>query len=355
MQDLTPRQQSILVFVIREYVESAKPVGSKVLAEKYGLDYSSATIRAELARLEDLGYLTHPHTSAGRVPTDTGYRYFVQRLMGEVELPVNEQRTIAHQFHQSRLDLAQWMQLAASVLARSNIGSRPDGTRSTALVSLVTPPHATEARLKHIQLISTQGRLVLLIVVMQDGMIRQEMLTLAEPLSQEVLSETSARLNTNHANLNARELAARRGAAEDTLSSEVLGVVADLLQRTDAWTAAEVYRDGLTEVLKLPEYEGREMAEALLSVLEENSLLEEVFSKATGSTIGGVQVVIGGENNWAELRDFSIVLARYGVNGYATGTLGVLGPMRMPYGRAVSTVRYVSRLMSDLISDMAQG
>jgi heat-inducible transcriptional repressor len=355
MQDLTLRQQTILVFVIREYVESAKPVGSKVLAEKYGLDYSPATIRSELARLEDLGYLTHPHTSAGRVPTDTGYRYFVQRLMGEVELPANEQRTIAHQFHQSRLDLAQWMQLAASVLARSNMGSRPDGTRSTALVSLVTPPHALEARLKHIQLISTQGRLVLLIVVLQDGMIRQEMLTLAEPLSQEVLSETSARLNADYAGMNSKELAARRDTAEDTLSSEVLGVVVDVLQRTDAWAAAEVYRDGLTEVLKLPEYEGREMAEALLNVLEENSLLDEVFSKASGSTIGGVQVVIGGENNWAELRDFSIVLARYGVSGYATGTLGVLGPMRMPYGRAVSTVRYVSRLMSDLISDMAHG
>lgn len=355
MEELTPRQQSILVLVIREYVETAKPVGSKVLAEKYGLDYSPATIRAELARLEDLGYLTHPHTSAGRVPTDSGYRYFVQRLMGEVELPINEQRMIAHQFHQSRLDLAQWMQLAASVLARSNVGSRPDGTRNTALVSLVTPPYARETRLKHIQLISTQGRLVLLIVVMQDGTIRQEMLTLAEPLTQNVLSEASARLNANYGSLNAKEVAARRGSAEDTLSSEVLGVVADLLRRTDAWAATEVYRDGLTEVLKLPEYDGREMAEVLLSVLEEQSLLEEVFAKASGSTIGGVQVVIGGENNWAELRDFSIVLARYGVSDYATGTLGVLGPMRMPYGRAVSTVRYVSQLMSDLVSDMAHG
>jgi len=116
-----------------------------------------------------------------------------------------------------------------------------------------------------------------------------------------------------------------------------------------------VYRDGLTEVLRLPEYEGHEMAEALLGVLEEQSLLEEVLTRAPGPAIGGVQVVIGGENNWTELRDFSLVLARYGVSDYATGTLGVLGPMRMPYGRAVSTVRYVSRLLSDLVSDMAQG
>jgi heat-inducible transcriptional repressor len=355
MQDLTPRQQTLLAFVVREYVESAKPVSSKTLVERYGLDYSPATIRAELARLEDLGYLTHPHTSAGRQPTDTGYRYFVQRLMGEVELPVNEQRTIAHQFHQSRLDLAQWMQLAVSVMARSTSAPRADGTRSTALVALVTPPHAHQARLKHIQLISTQGRLVLLIVVLQDGSVKQEMLTLAEPVSQEVLSEASARLNASYANFSGEELAARRSSIEDTLSAEVVAVVADVMRRADDWAATDVYRDGLAEVLKLPEYEGREMAEALLGVLDEQSLLEQVLAQAPGSTIGGVQVVIGGENSRSDLRDFSMVLARYGVTDYATGALGVLGPMRMPYGRAVSTVRYVSRLLSDLVSDMAQG
>lgn len=355
MQGLTPRQQTILAFVIREYVESVKPVSSRTLVDEYGLDFSPATIRAELARLEDLGYLTHPHTSAGRIPTDTGYRYFVQRLMGEVELPANEQRMIAHQFHQSRLDLTQWMQLAASVLARSNVASRPDGTRSTALVSLVTRPHARQARLKHLQLISTQGRLVLLIVVLHDGSVKQEMLTLAEPVSQETLSEASARLNASYANLSGDELAAQGNMVDDALDADVIGVVADVIRRADAWAATEVYRDGLAEALKLPEYEGREMAEALLSILEEHSPLEEVLTQAPGSTIGGVQVVIGGENSWSELRDFSMVLSRYGVSGYATGTLGLLGPMRMPYGRAVSTVRYVSRLLSDLVADMAFG
>ncbi len=353
--DLTPRQQAIIAFVVREHIETARPVSSKLLAEKYSMDNSAATIRAELSRLEEMGYLTHPHTSAGRVPTDTGYRYFVQQLMGEVELPLNEQRTIAHQFHQSRLDLTQWMQLAASVLARTAILSRPDGTHSTALVALVTPPHARQARLKHLQIISTQGRLVLLIVVLHDGSVKQEMLTLAEPLSQETLSEASTRLNEGYADWSGDELMARHGSIEDTLGAEVMGVVADMMRRADAWAATEVYRDGLTEVLKLPEYEGREMAEALLSVLEEQSLLEEVLNKASGSTIGGVQVVIGGESDWAELRDFSMVLARYGVTDYATGALGVLGPTRMPYGRAVSTVRYVSRLLTDLISEMANG
>jgi heat-inducible transcriptional repressor len=355
MQDLTPRQQTLLAFVVREFVETAKPVGSKLLAEKYRLDASAATIRAELARLEEMGYLTHPHTSAGRMPTDSGYRYFVERLMGEVELPINEQRTIAHQFHQSRLDLTQWMQLAASVLARSGLVSRPGGMYRNALVALVTPPHARQARLKHLQLISTQGRLVLLIVVFQDGSVKQEMLTLAEPMSQETLSELSARLNVSFANLSGDEVKTHLGSIDDTLSAEVLNVVAGVMHRADAWAATDVYRDGLTEMLKLPEYEGREMAEALLSALDEQSLMEEVLAKAPGSAIGGVQVVIGGESGWSELRSFSMVLSRYGVTDYATGTLGVLGPTRMPYGRAVSTVRFVSKLLTGLISDMANG
>ena len=314
-----------------------------------------ATIRHELAALEERGFLTHPHTSAGRVPTDAGYRYFVQQLMGEVELPINEQRTIAHQFHQSRLDLSQWMQLAASVMARSGLMPRPDGTSNTALIALVTPPHAREARLKHLQLISTQGRLVLLIVVVQDGTVKQEMLSLAEALSQDTLSETSNRLNAMFAGMSGGDLQARRSNLSETLDTEVIGIVIDVMRRTDAWNATEVYRDGLAEVLKLPEYEGRDMAEALLRVLEEQSVLEDVITSALGSTVGGVQVVIGGESGWTELRDVSMVLSRYGVTDYATGTLGVLGPMRMPYGRAVSTVRYVSRLLSDLISDMASG
>lgn len=353
MIDLTPRQQTILALVVREHVETARPVSSKSLVDKYGLDFSPATIRNELAALEEQGYLTHPHTSAGRVPTDAGYRYFVQRLMGEVELPINEQRTIAHQFHQSRLDLSQWMQLAASVLARSGTQPRSGGRSTTALLALVTPPHAREARLKHIQLISTQGHLVLLIVVLQDGSVKQEMLSLPEGLSQETLSETSNRLNSLFTGPNAAELTSRSSGLGETLDSQVVGVVVDLMRRADAWSATEVYRDGLTEVLKLPEYEGRDMAEALLSTLEEHSFFEDVLTHAPGSTVGGVQVVIGGESGWSELRDFSMVLTRYGVSDYATGTLGVLGPTRMPYGRAVSTVRYVSRLLSDLISDMA--
>ena len=128
MSELSSRQQTILGLVVKLYIATAQPVGSRTLLENHlDLQVSSATIRNEMAALEDLGYLTHPHTSAGRMPTDKGYRYFVERLLGDVELPPHEENTIRHQFHQARLEMGQWMQLAAAVLARSS--------RSAALIS----------------------------------------------------------------------------------------------------------------------------------------------------------------------------------------------------------------------------
>jgi len=338
---LSSRQQMILSLVVREYVSTAAPVGSKGLAEKFRLGVSSATIRNDLARLEELGYLTHPHTSAGRMPTEVGYRYFVERLMGEAKLPLDEERMIAHQFHQVRQDVEQWVKLAAAVLARTS--------RSAALI---TAPQSTRARFKHVQLISTHGPKVLLILVLQDGGVKQEMLTLAQTLAQDALDEVSRRLSNACENLSAEGINALRPTLQ-AFEAEISGVIADILQQAEGRTANPVYRDGLAEVLKQPEFERREESETLMRVMEEHSsLLEDVLANALNPNVGGVQVVIGGEGRWRELRDCSLVLAHYGVADYAIGALGVLGPMRMPYNRTISTVRYVADLMSDLVSDL---
>lgn len=350
MSNLTSRQQLILGLVIREYIGSeteaedgsrhVQPVGSKVLVERYNLDISPATIRAELAKLEERGLLTHPHTSAGRIPTDSGYRYFVESLMGDNDLSLEEQRTIGHQFHQARLDLDQWMRLASSVLARTSGGA-----------AIVTAPRATQARFKHLQLISTQGRLVLFVLVLMDGSVKQDMLTLADPLSQADLDTVSTTLNGLLSNRTADEIKARRSDLS-ALEADVQTRVVEIMSRADQWAAADVYRDGLSEVLRKPEFEDRESAEGLLKVFEERSLLEDVLTNALNPSVNGVQVVIGREGRWAELRDCSLVLSRYGVPDRASGALGVLGPTRMPYGRAISAVRYVSVLMTNLISDI---
>ena len=310
MAKLTSRQQLILGLVIREYVSGesesgghrGQPIGSKLLVERYNLDYSSATIRNDLARLEEYGYLMHPHTSAGRVPTDSGYRYFVEWLMDDDELPPEEMNTIKHQFHQARLDLEQWMKLASSVLARTS-GS----------AALVTAPRASKARGKHLQLISTQGRLVLLILVLMDGTVKQEMLTLADPLNQNELDDVSARLNVLIDNRTAEEISAKRGELS-ALEHDVITRVIDIMRRTDQWAAADMYRDGLAELMRKPEFEDRESAEGLLHVFEERSLLEDVLGTGLSPGANGVQVVMGSEGRWAGVRACRPARARYGLS-----------------------------------------
>lgn len=340
MESLTDRQQLILSLVVREYTDTATPVSSKALVEKYGLDVSSATVRHDLAALTEMGYLRQPHTSAGREPTEMGYRYFVQRLIGETELPIAEQNTISHQFYQTRGDIEQWMRLAASVLAQHGRGA-----------SLVTAPRQEQARFKHLELISTQGRLVLLVLVLSGGEVRQQMLTLAEPVPQETLSATAQRITALCAGKDAEAVLAQAAGAP-TFEQEVIRLVAEMLRKSETISAGDVFRDGVANVLAEPEFASSETARQALRVLEERTYLEQLLSKAVAPSVGGVQVVIGGDNAWQELREFSMVLARYGVPGYATGALGVFGPQRMPYGRAISTVRFVAGLMSNLIYEI---
>ncbi len=159
MPELAERQKTLLLLIIRDYIETAQPIGSKRLAEHYHINLSSATIRNEMAALTEMGYLRQPHTSAGRVPTEEGYRYFVSQMMNQAELPASVQATISHQFYQSRPDMDQWMTLAASILAHQSQG-----------VSVVTAPHTDKAKYKHVELISTQGRQVLIVLVWVGGL-----------------------------------------------------------------------------------------------------------------------------------------------------------------------------------------
>jgi heat-inducible transcriptional repressor len=341
MTTLTERQRLILALIIHTYVETAQPVGSKVLIERYKLDTSSATIRNDMVELTEAGYLRQPYTSAGREPTEEGYRYFVRQLMGQTELPMNTRRTITHQFYQAGRDVNRWMRLAASVLAHQSQGA-----------SLVTSPRPESARFKHLSLISTHGRQVLMVMVWTGGQVRQQMLTLAEPVSQEQLSTAAGHINLVCEGLDTDGIAALRGQF-DALEQDVIKLIREEQDRMKQVVSGEVYRDGLTNVLAEPEFAESESARKALRVLEERSMLEDLLSRTVlTSGMDDVQVLIGGEGTWEDLRDCSMVLGRYGAPGLVTGALGVLGPTRMAYGRTVSTVRFVSGLLSDLVIEM---
>src|SRR5437867_715252 len=181
---LSERRENLLNLIVEEYVESAVPVGSKSIVEKHRFPYSSATVRLEMARLEDEGFIGQPHTSAGRVPSDKGYRYYVESLMAEEQLAADEREMIRHQFHQAERDLEEWFQLAAAVLAHS--------VRNFAVV---TSPRSRETRLRHIQLVALQELSALLVVVLQEARIRQQVLNFTQPVDQDVLNAVANRLN----------------------------------------------------------------------------------------------------------------------------------------------------------------
>ncbi len=343
MQELNERQKTLLLLIIRDYIESAQPVGSKRLAEHYHLRLSTATIRNEMGALTEMGYLRQPHTSAGRVPTEEGYRYFVSQMMNQAELPRSIQATISHQFFQSRPGVDHWMTLAASILAHQSQA-----------VSVVTAPHTEKAKYKHVELISTQGRQILMVLVMAGGEVSQQILTLAEPVSQERLSQTAARLNGLLAGLAVDAIAAL-STRPDALDQDILSLIVQDMRRTSQSVSGEIYTDGLTNVLSEPEF-AEDDARRALKLFEERSTLQDLLARTTiNSNIGALQVLIGGEGEWEELRQCSIVVARYGVPGMATGMLGVLGPMRMSYARTIPTVRYVAGLLSDLVNDTIVG
>jgi len=344
MSELTERQKTILMLVIRDYIETAQPVGSNALVKRYHLDLSSATVRNELAALDEMGYLRQPHTSAGRVPTEEGYRFFVGQMMHQAELPEAVQHTITHQFYQARPDVDQWMTLAASILAHQSQG-----------VSVVTAPHAEQALFKHVELISTQGRQVLMVMVLAGGEVSQQILTLAEPVSQERLSQTATRLNGLLAGL-AVEAIAALPTRSDALDQDILTLIIQDMRRMTESVSGNIYTDGLTNVLAEPEFAESDDARRALRLFEERSTLQDLLARtSTGSMVGGLQVLIGSEGGWEELRQCSMVLARYGVPGLATGMLGVLGPMRMSYAKTIPTVRFVAGLLSNLVNDTIAG
>jgi heat-inducible transcriptional repressor len=235
----------------------------------------------------------------------------------------------------------QWLRLAASILAHQSHAA-----------SLVTAPHPEAALFKHLELIATRGRQVLMILVLQGGEVDQQYIALEESVSQPELSQIAQRLTNRFANRNEeiirRDLPLLRG-----LELTIAGLVVQEMQTVNRNVMGEVFLDGISHVLEEPEFVDSEEARQAIRALEERSILQDLLlSSYPGSVVGGVQVLIGGEGTRDELRQCSLILTQYGTPGNVTGMLGVVGPMRMAYGRSISTIRFLSFLLSDLVRGM---
>ena len=341
---LDPRSESILRAVIDEYVLTAVPVGSQALVERYSLGVSSATVRNILADLEGTGLLTHPHTSAGRIPTDAGYRYFVESIADTSQLAPVEQLMIRHQFGQVQHASEQWFRLAATTLAAAN-----------RIAGLATPAKPRAAHVRRIDLVSISDRLASLVIVFREGALRQVLVTLPEPVEQEALTRAAVILDGLMAGRTAidaeRALSRIDGdgpiqALVRRVGERVLAAVRDY----DATIIEEVFSDGLLNVMEAPEFERSEKLRRVFAALENRAYLGQLLDQVAST--GTVQVFIGTENGPEEMRDVSLVLAPYGEPGRAVGVVGVLGPTRMAYPQAIGTVRFVSTLMNELVHNI---
>ncbi len=335
--DISQRQQTILKLIVQEYVATGRPVGSKTLTQRYNVGVSPATIRNEMAELEQHGFVQQLHTSGGRVPTDRGYRYYVHHLMGSPELPSGDQIMIRHQFRQVEVQLDQWVDFAASVLAET-----------AGNISIVTAPRTTVARLRHFELISLQPQLALLILVTQESAVRQMMLHLPRVHEQAELSRLADTLVPSVRGLSSDEIAERVPGATD-LAAWVLEHVVTGLRGLDSVDRTQIRHSGIENILGEPEFAGAD-AHSVLELLRGGTLLSAVLPALSSGD--DVQVFIGDENPADALRRFGVVMASYGIDGEVTGILGVLGPTRMSYWRSISSVRYMARLMSDLMEDL---
>ena len=337
------RRARILGHIVGEYVTTALPVGSEAIVRKFGLPISAATVRHEMARLEEEGYITHPHTSAGRIPSDKGYRYYVESLMEEDDLPWNEKQAIRGRLYRLlRLEegraelLEEQARLAATVLADS-VGN----------AAVATAPRSPRCRLQRLELVALAGPRALLIVVFAGAYVKQRLMSLVEETAQDELARTAGRLSESYAGLTTQEV---RGndAARSSLEEQVTQAVTEMMTEEDRALYDQAYLDGLRNVLGQPEFSQTDAVIDLLSVLEEGNLVRAIpFESLAGED---VTVVIGEENREDVMHRCSVVLTRYGVPGMAVGALAVLGPTRMAYSRIIPTVRYLSLLMGQLVA-----
>ena len=338
---LTHRAGSVLNILVNEYISTANPVASEEIARLSPTKVSPATVRNAMSLLTEEGYISRPHVSAGAVPSDRGYRYYVETLEEVPPLPDSVQQQIHQHFDRADADLAELSRRCALILSRIATN-----------MAIVTVPQARSPRLKHIQLVYLDEATALLIIVLQEARLLRRLLTLEGPTDQDSLTQVANSLNNRFSGQNRAEIAAPRGEL-GPLEERVRQNALSLLSEADTYTIPEHYVDGLRWLLNQSEMSQGSQARELVELLEEQVLLGSVLSEQPDT--GDIAVFIGGENSEEHLRPFGVILCQYGIPEQASGTICVIGPTRMSYADTISGVGFLSSLMSRLVLELYGG
>lgn len=337
-RDSASRKKGLLNIIVKEYITTATPVASEAVQRKYKLGVSPATVRNDMAELEKDGYIARPHTSAGCIPLDKAYRHYVENLSRNLALPASEQEEIKSIFNETAEELDRWLKMAATLMSRL-VGS----------AALVTLPRAKQSRFKHIELVSLHDLMALMVLVLNEASIKQHLLNFSKPITQEKLSSLANKLNSKYTGLTFSKIESLEMelAPDEKMVSDA---VMEIMVAEAETEFTEPYFDGLRLMLSQPEFTKQERMLRILELMEANDWLRAVMKRHAGDT--EVTVVIGEESGDTSLKDLSLVFSNYGVPRRIAGTVGVIGPTRMDYGRAISTVGYMSEILSYLLGEV---
>jgi len=344
-RDLDVRKEKILQVVTDDYIESAEPVGSRTIAKKYNLGISPATIRNEMSDLEESGYLRQPHTSAGRIPSHQGYRYYVDALMQERPLSQSELEAIRNEFEARTKRIDSLLQQTIKVLSQL-----------TKFPSLILAPKLHAAVFKYIQLVPINEYNILVLVVTDSGFIENKLIETPFPIHEDELQRISGMLNKKLQGVSLRNLGAtlmreikEEMLAHDRFFHETMQLLVKTLETKEK---ERVYLEGAVNILEQPEFKEVEKLKPIMMMLETEDKLYNIL--ADSAFTHGIKITIGEENPEEEAHECSIVTATYEVGGRTLGAIGVLGPTRMDYARVVSVVDFVANYLSDLLTDLSK-
>ncbi len=338
--ELDERKEKILYAIIRNYLETGEPVGSRTISKFTDLNLSSATIRNEMSDLEEMGYIVQPHTSAGRIPSDAGYRFYVNKLMAEKEAEVSKMQDFVIEKTEQMESL---LQNVAKVLATN-----------TQYATMVSAPAVKGNRIKFIQLSAIDKHQVLSVVVMEGNLVRNRMISVEEELDAETLLKLNMLLNTTLAGLTVDEInlgvisnLKSMAGIHDTIIEEVLDNVADTIRGEQG---SKIYTSGTTNIFKYPELSDSAKASQLLDTFEEKHLLAQILeNEAESNSDTGIQVYIGEESPVAAMRDCSVVTATYELGEGVKGTIGIVGPKRMDYEAVLDSIKSLKSQLDKIV------
>ncbi|MCI9008197.1 MAG: heat-inducible transcription repressor HrcA [Lachnospiraceae bacterium] len=338
MVDLDERKQKILHAIIQTYLETGEPVGSRTISKYSDLRLSSATIRNEMSDLEEMGYIVQPHTSAGRIPSDKGYRLYVDHLMQEKEREVTELKELMIE----RTDkMEQVLKQVVRVLASN-----------TNYATMISAPQYHQNKLKFIQLSQVDDHQILAVIVAEGNVIRNKLIPICEELDQETILKLNILLNTmlngkTIAEINLQMISSMKEQAgiHSNIISDVVDAVAEAIHSDEGM---EIYTGGATNIFRYPELSDNKKASELIQTLEEKQMLAELVNETLSKEDKGIQVYIGSESPIQSMKDCSVVTATYELGQGLQGTIGIIGPKRMDYENVMSTLKTLMDQLDDV-------